>query len=80
MTLQFPNHSRSFDRTRQAVRFWGYDTAIDQTRVMEAEARMLQALERPALPMQFVYPASRLLSSKVRAFIDLALATRRWEF
>jgi len=29
MTLQFPNHSRSFDRTRQAVRFWGYDTAIE---------------------------------------------------
>lgn len=36
--------------------------------------------ERPPLPIQFVYPSSRLLSSKVRAFIDLALATRRWEF
>ena len=41
---------------------------------------VLQALEWPALPIQFVYPSSRLLSSKVRAFIDLALATRRWEF
>jgi len=29
MTLQFPNHSRSYDRTRQAVRFWGYDTSIE---------------------------------------------------
>lgn len=36
--------------------------------------------ERPALPIQFVYPTSRLLSSKVRTFVDLALATRRWEF
>jgi hypothetical protein len=29
MTLQFPNHSRSYDPTRQAVRFWGYDTSIE---------------------------------------------------
>jgi hypothetical protein len=29
MTLQFPNHSRSYDRTRQAVRFWGYDTSME---------------------------------------------------
>jgi DNA-binding transcriptional LysR family regulator len=41
---------------------------------------VLSDFERPELPIQFVYPTSRLLSSKVRAFIDLALATRRWEF
>jgi DNA-binding transcriptional LysR family regulator len=41
---------------------------------------VLQEFERPALPIQFVYPASRLLSAKVRAFVDLALATSRWEF
>jgi hypothetical protein len=29
MSLTFPNHSRSYDRTRQAVRFWGYDTSIE---------------------------------------------------
>jgi len=29
MPLTFPNHSRSYDRTRQAVRFWGYDTSIE---------------------------------------------------
>ncbi|MGA7811050.1 DUF1488 domain-containing protein [Bradyrhizobium sp.] len=29
MTPTFPNHSRSYDRTRQAVRFWGYDTSIE---------------------------------------------------
>jgi DNA-binding transcriptional LysR family regulator len=41
---------------------------------------VLSDFERPALPIQFVYPTSRLLSSKVRAFVDLALATKRWEF
>jgi hypothetical protein len=29
MTLNFPNRSRSFDSTRRAVRFWGYDTAME---------------------------------------------------
>jgi hypothetical protein len=27
--IEFPNHSRSYDRTRQAVRFWGHDSAIE---------------------------------------------------
>jgi len=29
MSLRFPNFSRSFDSTRDAVRFWGYDSAIE---------------------------------------------------
>jgi hypothetical protein len=29
MPLQFPNPSRSYDQTRQAVRFWAYDTSIE---------------------------------------------------
>jgi hypothetical protein len=29
MTLNFPNESRSYDLTRQAVRFWGYDSAME---------------------------------------------------
>ena len=29
MTLSFPNSSRSFDATRRAVRFWGYDSAME---------------------------------------------------
>jgi len=29
MTLTFPNPSRSFDATRDAVHFWGYDSAIE---------------------------------------------------
>ncbi|MGA7998160.1 MAG: DUF1488 family protein, partial [Bradyrhizobium sp.] len=26
--IDFPNHSRSYDQTRRAVRFWGHDSAI----------------------------------------------------
>ena len=29
MTLSFPNQSRSYDATRRAVRFWGYDSAME---------------------------------------------------
>jgi Protein of unknown function (DUF1488) len=38
MTLQFPNRSRSYDRTRQAVRFWGYDTAIEYSFFVTVDA------------------------------------------
>jgi hypothetical protein len=27
--IDFPNHSRSYDVTRRAVRFWGHDSAIE---------------------------------------------------
>jgi hypothetical protein len=27
--LNFPNRSRVFDATRRAVRFWGYDSAME---------------------------------------------------
>jgi hypothetical protein len=29
MALTFPNRSRSYDATRRAVRFWGYDSAME---------------------------------------------------
>jgi len=29
MSLMFPNESRSYDATRRAVRFWGYDHAME---------------------------------------------------
>ena len=29
MALRFPNNSRSYDATRRAVRFWGYDSAME---------------------------------------------------
>jgi Protein of unknown function (DUF1488) len=29
LVINFPNHSRSYDQTRRAVRFWGHDSAIE---------------------------------------------------
>jgi DNA-binding transcriptional LysR family regulator len=36
--------------------------------------------EPPPFPIQLVYPTSRLLSSKVRAFVDHVTKTCRWHF
>jgi len=41
---------------------------------------VLAKFERPALPIHIVYPTSRLLSAKVRAFIDLVVETTDWHF
>jgi hypothetical protein len=38
MTLRFPNPSRSFDATKNCVQFWGYDSAIEVTFFIEANA------------------------------------------
>ena len=38
MVLSFPNQSRSFDATRSGVRFWGYDSAIEISFFVEADA------------------------------------------
>lgn len=41
---------------------------------------VLAEFEPPPLPIRVVYPTTRLLSAKVRAFVDLAVRTSRWEF
>jgi DNA-binding transcriptional LysR family regulator len=41
---------------------------------------VLSDYEPPHYPVQFVYSSSRLLSVKVRSFIDHAAKTRDWEF
>jgi DNA-binding transcriptional LysR family regulator len=41
---------------------------------------VLTEYEPPPLPIQWVYPTSRLLSAKVRAFIDLATRQTDWRF
>lgn len=38
MTLSFPNDSRSYDGTRCAVRFWGYDSAMEASFFVTADA------------------------------------------
>ena len=41
---------------------------------------VLAKFEQPALPIHLVYPTSRLLSAKVRSFIDLVAETADWHF
>ena len=41
---------------------------------------VLPEFEPEPLPIQFIYPSSRLLSLKVRALIDLAVLTCDWSF
>src|SRR3981081_2378602 len=41
---------------------------------------VLEKFEEPPLPIHLVYPTSRLLSAKVRAFVDLVVEVSRWHF
>jgi DNA-binding transcriptional LysR family regulator len=41
---------------------------------------VLEKFELPASPIHIVYPTSRLLSAKVRTFIDLVVETADWHF
>ena len=41
---------------------------------------VLEKFEQPPLPIHIVYPTSRLLSAKVRAFVDLVTETADWHF
>ncbi len=41
---------------------------------------VLAQFEQPPLPIHIVYPTSRLLSAKVRAFIDLVIEISDWHF
>jgi hypothetical protein len=38
MTINFPNRSRSYDATRQAVRFWGYDRSMESSFFVTVDA------------------------------------------
>lgn len=46
--IQFPNHSRSYDRTRHAVRFWGHDSAIEASFFISEDA--LRRIQPHILP------------------------------
>jgi DNA-binding transcriptional LysR family regulator len=41
---------------------------------------VLEKFEEPPLPIHLVYPTSRLLSAKVRAFVDLVTELSDWHF
>jgi hypothetical protein len=36
--IDFPNHCRSYDLTRRAVRFWGHDSAIEASFFINEDA------------------------------------------
>ncbi len=55
----------------------GYQ-AVDAVRAGRLEI-VLRAFEPPPRPIQIVYPTTRLLSVKVRAFVELAVSTREWQ-
>ena len=38
MAINFPNRSRSYDATRRAVHFWGYDSAMEASFFVGADA------------------------------------------
>jgi hypothetical protein len=38
MTINFPNSSRSYDATRRAVRFWGYDRSMENSFFVTVDA------------------------------------------
>jgi hypothetical protein len=48
MTIEFPNQSRSYDPTRRAVHFWGYDSAMERSFFVTQDA-----LKRIQPNMQF---------------------------
>jgi DNA-binding transcriptional LysR family regulator len=41
---------------------------------------VLEKFEQPPLPIHIVYPTSRLLSAKVRTFVDLVIEISAWHF
>src|SRR5258708_1570740 len=71
MTLQFPNHSRSYDRTRQAVRFWGYDTSIEYSFfvTVDALARVEPHLRREEEGFRGAFAAHRDLICQPAAVV-----------
>jgi Protein of unknown function (DUF1488) len=38
MAINFPNRSRSYDATRRAVRFWGYDQSMESSFFVTVDA------------------------------------------
>jgi hypothetical protein len=48
MAINFPNQSRAYDTTRCAVRFWGYDSAMERSFFIARDA-----LHRIQPDMQF---------------------------
>jgi DNA-binding transcriptional LysR family regulator len=71
-----------------AIQYAEEDGGLTQVLAYQAAAAIkagrlqivLAKFERPPLPVQIVYPTSRLLSAKVRTFVDLVIESSDWHF
>jgi hypothetical protein len=61
MTINFPNRSRSYDATRRAVRFWGYDRSMESSFfIMEDALRQMQPdLQSDAIDILHAFDVNR---------------------
>ena len=72
MALNFPNPSRSFDATRNAVHFWGHDQSMETSFYISVEA--LQQLapgagrDETALLASFDRNTSRIREAATRLY------------
>jgi hypothetical protein len=63
MTLSFPNQSRFYDATRDAVRFWGHDSAMEASFFVDADAlkRMRPDTQSDEVGLLSVFDSNRKL-------------------
>jgi hypothetical protein len=70
--ISFPNQSRAFDSRRQAVRFWGYDNAMEWSFFVteEALARLQPTLTHDEAGLLLAFDAHRdaIYAAAVKAF------------
>ncbi len=61
MTINFPNSSRSYDATRRAVRFWGYDRSMENSFFIMADSskQMQPNLRFDAIDILQAFDANR---------------------
>jgi hypothetical protein len=61
IAISFPNRSRSYDATRQAVRFWGYDRSMESSFFVTADAldRIQPNLRRDAADLLRAFDINR---------------------
>jgi hypothetical protein len=70
--ISFPNQSRAFDSRRQAVRFWGYDNAMEWSFFVTEEAltRLQPTLTHDEAGLLLAFDAHRaaICAAAVKAF------------
>jgi uncharacterized protein DUF1488 len=61
MAINFPNRSRSYDATRRAVRFWGYDRSMENSFFIMADTlkQMQPDLRFDAIDILQAFDANR---------------------